>query len=327
MTSSRRRFVHLATGIAAMASVALALAGGAAWSQTARAIKIIVPYPPGGGADVLARLAANAVGSMQGPTMVVEDRPGAGTLIGTQDVVRAAPDGNTLLLANNALLLVPHERKLDYDPLTNLVPICNIAATPTVVVVNSSSPYHTLGQLLDAARAKPGILTYGAAPGAVSHVSVEMMLHPAKIQMTMVPFGGTPPQIAAIMGGQVDMAFVDYPAASGLLQAGKLRALAVGSLQRISQLPDVPTVAESGFKDYEMMLWYGFLAPAHTPEQTISQLSSWFAKVVQVPDAKARLASMGMDPVGVCGAPFAASLRKQYDEYGAVIRDANIKAE
>jgi tripartite-type tricarboxylate transporter receptor subunit TctC len=316
-----------AIAAAVVTAAAVLVAGGGAWSQASRPIKVVVPYPPGGGADVLARVVADQVGKMQGPTLVIENRPGAGTMIGTEDVVRAAPDGATLLFGNNSALLLPHLRKLDYDPLSSLDPICVIATTPTVIVVNATSPYRTLGDLLAAARAKPGALTFGAAPGGLSDVSFEMLLHPATVRMTMVPFTGTPPQIAAVLGGHVDTAFVDYPAAAGMVKAGKLRALAVGSLQRIAWLPDVPTVAESGYKDYEAELWYGVFAPARTPQQALAQFTAWFIKAVQAPEMRARLSTLGMNPAGTCGAPFAAFLRKQYDSYGRAIRDANIKAE
>jgi tripartite-type tricarboxylate transporter receptor subunit TctC len=320
----RRRSVRAAL-IAFFTAVLAFLAAGGALSEVL--VKVIVPYPPGGGADVLARVVADQVGNLHGPTMVVEDRPGAGTIIGTVDVVRATPDGTMLLFANNSSLLVPHLRKLDYDPLTSLAPICSVASTPTVIVVNSASPYRKLADLLDAARSKPGSLTYGAAPGAVSHVSVEMLLHASGNTMTMVPFPGTPPQVNAVLGGHVDLAFVDYPAASELLKAGKLRALAVASLKRIEWLPDVPTVAESGFPNFEMELWYGLFAPAKTPPQTVTELMGWFTKFEQVPDVPSRLAGLGMRPAHLCGDDFAAFLRKQYDRYGRIIRDANIKAE
>jgi tripartite-type tricarboxylate transporter receptor subunit TctC len=325
-----RKTAALAAVAAAAAVAAVAIcfvAVTAAWPQSARAIKIIVPYPPGGGADALARVVANTIGNMAGPTMVVENRPGAGTVIGSEDVVRAPADGNTLLITNNSSLLVPHLRQLDFDPLSSLEPICSVATTPTVIIVNSTSPYRTLDDLLGAARAKPGDLTYGAAPGAVSHVSFEMLLHPANIRMTLVPFSGTPPQVNAVLAGQVDAAFVDYPAAAGLLQAGQLRALATGSRARIDWLPDVPTVSESGFKDYEMELWYGYFAPARTPPQIISRLAQWFTKAVQVPDLRSRLMTQGMKPAGLCGAEFASYLRKQFDDYGRIITEANIKAE
>jgi tripartite-type tricarboxylate transporter receptor subunit TctC len=325
LRAARRRRSVRATLIAFFTAALAFLAAGGALSETR--VKVIVPYPPGGGADVLARVVADQVGNLHGPTMVVEDRPGAGTIIGTVDVVRATPDGTMLLFANNSSLLVPHLRKLDYDPLTSLAPICSVASTPTVIVVNSASSYRKLADLLDAARAKPGALTYGAAPGAVSHVSVEMLLHASGNTMTMVPFQGTPPQVNAVLGGHVDLAFVDYPAAAELLKAGKLRALAVASLKRIEWLPDVPTVSESGFPDFEMELWYGLFAPAKTPPQMVTELEGWLTKFEQVSDLKSRLAGLGMRPDNICGADFAAFLRKQYDGYGSIIRDANIKGE
>jgi tripartite-type tricarboxylate transporter receptor subunit TctC len=296
-----------------------------AWSE--RAIKVIIPYPPGGGADVVARIMADAIGNMHGPTIVVENRPGAGSVIGTRDVVRARPDGNTLLITNNAVAIVPHIRKLDYDTLSSLEPICMIATTPMVMIVSSTSPYRTLRDLLDTARAKPGDLTFGAAPGAKSHVDFAMILHPASIRMTLIPFNGTPSIVNAVLGGQVDAALVDYPAAAGLLQAGNLRAVAAGSRARVEWLPDVPTVSEAGLGDFALEVWYGLLAPAQVPQPIISQLAEWFSKAVKLPETRSRLAAQGMSPVDVCGAPFATHLRNQYDDYGRGIRDANIKAE
>jgi tripartite-type tricarboxylate transporter receptor subunit TctC len=325
MKRPHRAFLHLAAGAVALSIISVSLFDRSAWSE--QAIRAIIPYPPGGGADVVARIMADAIGNMHGPTIVVENRPGAGTVIGTRDVVRAKPDGNTLLITNNAVAIVPHIRKLDFDTLSSLEPICIIATTPTVIIVSSTSPYRTLSDLLNTARAKPADLTFGATPGAKSHVDFDMILHPASIRMTLVPFSGTPPIVNAILGGQVDAAFVDYPAAAGLLQAVRLRALAAGSRARIEWLPDVPTVSEAGFGDFEMEVWYGLLAPAQAPQTTISQLAEWFTKAAQLPETRSRLAAQGMNPVGVCGAPFASHLRKQYDDYGRVIREANIKAE
>jgi tripartite-type tricarboxylate transporter receptor subunit TctC len=318
-----RNALVLAVVVAAAAVSPAAIPG--ARSQTA--IKLIIPYPPAGGADVLARVLVNQIEDMHGPTMVVENRPGAGTMIGTEDVVRATPDGNTLLLTNNALLLVPHLRKVDYDPLSSLEPICNVASTPNIVIVNSASPYRSLGDLLGAARAKPGALTFGASIGALSQVTYEMLLHRANLQMTLVPFTGTAPEVEAVYAGQIDTAFVDYPPAQGLLQSGKLRALAAGSRTRIAWLPDVPTVSELGFPDFEIELWYGVFAPAHTAQQAVAQFAEWFSKAAQVPQVKSRLLTQGIDTMAVCGAPFADYLRQRFDEYGQVIRDANIRAE
>jgi len=310
-----------------LSAVLLFLPITAAWPQSARAIKLINPYPPGGGADVLARVLVNEIGNMGGPTLVVENRPGAGTVIGTQDAVRAAPDGNTLLITNNALLLAPHLRKLDFDPLTSLEPICSVGSTPTVVIVNSASPYHSLSDLVAAARHKTGGLTFGAGIGALSQVTYEMLMHRADFKMTLVPFTGTLPEVEAVYGGHIDTAFVDYPPARGLLQAGKLRALATGSRTRSDWLPSVPTVSELGYPGFEIDLWYGVFAPAHTPPSFVAQMAGWLAKAAQVPKVKALLRAQGIETTNVCGAPFAGDLRKRFAEYGQVIRDAHIKTE
>jgi tripartite-type tricarboxylate transporter receptor subunit TctC len=318
----RRWFVHLAAGAAFLFA-----ATEAASPQSARPIRVVVPYPPGGGADVLTRVIADAIGSLRGPTMVVDNRPGAGTVIGTTDVIRARPDGNTLLSSNNAIAIAPHMRKLEHDPLASLIPICSIATTPTIIIVSSASPYRTVDELIAAARAKPAELTFGATPGAKSDIDFEMILQPRGIRMTLVPFNGTPPLVNAVLGGQVDATFVDYPAAAGLLQAGKLRALAVGAHTRIESLPEVPTLAETGITDFSMEVWYGFFAPAQTPQPVISQLAGWITNAAALPETRSRLAIQGMSPLGVCDAPFAAFLRRQYDDYGRLIREADIKAQ
>jgi len=309
-----------------IAIVALAMAWpmSGARPQAARTVKVVVPYPPGGGADVVARVLANAIGEMRGPTMVVENRPGAGTVIGTEDVVHAAPDGNTLLMANNALDIVPHIRKLDFDPFVSLVPMCQLATTPTIIVVNSASPYRTLGELLNAARAKPGELTFGALPGALSDISWGMLLHRANVRMTLVPFTGTAPMVNALLGGQIDAVFVDYPSTAGLAQSGKLRVLATASAKRIDWLPDVPTVIETGYEGFVIELWYGVFAPAHTSHQTVTQFSEWFSKAALAPATQSRLLKQGIAATSICGSPFLAYLKNQYAEYGEVIRDADI---
>lgn len=310
-----------------LSAVFLLASASAAWPQSVRAIKLINPYPPGGGADVLARVLVQEIGNMGGPTLVVENRPGAGTVIGTQDAVRAAPDGYTLLFTNNALLLAPHLRKLDFDPLTSLEPICSVGSTPTVAIVNAASPYRSLNELIAAARRKAGGMTFGAGIGALSQVAYVMLMHRADFKMMLVPFTGTLPEVEAVYGGHIETAFVDYPPAQGLLQAGKLRALATGSGTRSDLLPNVPTVSELGYPGFEINLWYGVFAPARTPTPFVAQMAGWFAKAVQVPKVKTLLHTQGIETTGVCGAPFAADLRKRFDEYGQVIRDAHIKTE
>jgi len=305
----------------------LMMSGQAAWCQTARTIKIVVPYAPGSGPDILGRLLAEQVGRQNGPTMVVEDRPGAGTVIGTEAVARAAPDGNTVLIVAPSFVINPSLRKVNYD-LTNFEPICHLAATPMVLVVNGASPYRTLADLIDAARAKPGELTLGSGgPGSSLHIGFEILKRAAGVNMIYVPYTGNAPAINALLGGHLTSVFADYPTVVEQLKAGTLRALATAARTRVEPLPDVPTIAESGFKDYDLDIWYGLVAPAKTPNDALSQLAAWSSAAIKAPEMKPKLALQGLYPVATCGAEFGAHLRKQYDDYERVIREANIKAE
>ena len=307
--------------------IALALSGHGGRSQTTGTIKIIVPGPPGASNDTVARLLGEQVGRAERLTIVIENRPGAGNVIGTEAASRAAPDGNTLLINANPFVIDPHLRKLSYDPLTSFEPICHLVNSPLVIVVNSASPYRTLGDLLGAARAKPGELTLAAVgPGTASHIGFEVLKRAAKVDITFVPYLGNAPAISALMGQHVTSALTGYTVVAEQLKSGKLRALASATRTRSELLPDVPTVAESGYKDYEVDFWNGLVAPAKTPKATTSQLADWFTTALHVPEIKAKLLAQGLFPVGTCGADFAAHLRRQFDEYGRVIREANIRA-
>jgi tripartite-type tricarboxylate transporter receptor subunit TctC len=284
--------------------------------------------PPGGGTDILARLLAEQIGRAQGPTMVVENRPGAGTIIATEAASRAAPDGNTVLVIANSFVINPNLKRLNYDPLTSFEPICFLTRSPNVLVVNTSSPYRAVADLLNAARVKPGTLTLASVgPATTQHIAIEVLKRVANVNMIYVPYPGDAPAVSALLGEHVTSAMVTYPAAAEQLKAGKLRALATASRSRIEPLPDVPTVAESGYQDYEADTWFGVVAPAKTPAETISQLAGWFSSAVQATETKPKLIAQGHFPVAICGADFAAHLRKQYDDYGRVIREANIKTE
>jgi tripartite-type tricarboxylate transporter receptor subunit TctC len=321
------RIGHAVTAAASLAFVALALVALDATAQSLRAIKIVVPYPPGGGIDVLARIMADEISRTQAGTIVIDNHPGAGTVIATESVSRANPDGNTILIVNNTFLVAPHLHKLNYDPLTSFEPIARVAITPTVIVVRNDSPYRDLGQLLAAARLKPGELTIASAPGASLQLGFERLQQAASVRLTFVPYPGTTPAVSAVLGGHVVSAIADYPAAAGQLQAGTVRALATGSPQRIEWLPNVPAVAESGFPGYDVQLWYGFVAPAKTQGTVVAQLAELFTTAAASPAIKARLAAQGIKPEIMNGREFAAALRKQYAEYGAIIRSANMKAE
>ena len=323
-----RRWRRLLVGTLCLAAVLLSASSQReAWSQT-RQIKIVVPLPPGGAGDSVARLLAEQVGRTRGPKVVIENRPGAGSVIGTEAVSRAAPDGNTLLINAPYLLIAPQLRKLNYDPLTGLEPICYLVSSPGIIVVNSASPYRTLADLLADARAKPGALSLASVgPGTAQQIGFETLKRAANVDMTYVPYPGGAPAISALLGGHVTSVFAEYAPLAEHLSAGTLRALATTSRTRIDSLPDLPTVAESGYKDYEVDFWWSLFAPAMTPKEVVAQLAGWFTAAMQAPEVKSKLVAQGFAPVGMCGPDFAALLRRQFDEYGRVIREANIKAE
>jgi tripartite-type tricarboxylate transporter receptor subunit TctC len=320
----RRKFLYLAAG----AAVSTLLFSTGAWSQAARTIKVVVPFAAGGPTDILARLLVEHISRVQGLTMFVENRPGAMTAIGTEAVSRAAPDGNSLLITGSAFVSTPLLRTVSYNPLTSFEPICQLVSATSLILVNSASPYRTLADLLDAARAKPGDLTLASfGPAAVEQIAFEMLKHVTKVNMTFVPYSGYAPAVNALLGGHVTSVLADYSSSAEHLKAGKLRAIATASRTRLEALPDLPTVAESGYQDFEVDLWWGLYAPAKTPKETIFRLAGWFATALQVPEIKEKLAVQELYPAGICGLEFKALIRKQYDEFARAIRESNFKLE
>jgi tripartite-type tricarboxylate transporter receptor subunit TctC len=296
--------------------------------QAARTIRIVVPFPAGGSADILARLLGEQINKANGPTVVIENRPGGGASIAYEAVARAAPDGNTLVINGNSIVINPNLRKVNYDPITSFEPICYLVSSPNLIVVNSDSPYRTLNDYIAAARAKPGELAFAAVgPATTQHIGFEQFKRLANINVTYVPYTGGAPAITALLGGHVSAALQNYSEAVEQLNAGKLRALASLTRARIPPLPNVPTAAELGLKDYEVEVWFGVLAPAKTPKDVTAQLATWFKAAMQAPDVKQKLNNLGLYPVGTCLDDFAAHIRKQFDDYGRIIREANIKAE
>ena len=330
MRRSRRAFLHLTRAVAVLAVafvVPVVVTNQEAQSQPRRIVKIVVPLPAGGTADILARILGEQISRDRGVTVVIENRAGAGTIIGTEAVSRAAPDGNTLLLTATGLVISPHLRKVNYNPITSFEPICQLTSTPLVVVVNSASPYRSLGEFLDAGRAKPGALTVAGVPATISQIAFEMLKRAANVDLTFVPYAGGAPAVNDLLGGHVTSVLLPLAGLTEQVKAGPLRALASTTKARMEALPDLPTIAELGHKEYEADFWNGVLAPAKTPKETVSQLADWFVAAMQVPEVKAKLVAQGFFPVGSCGADFAALLRKQHDEFGRIVHDANIKAD
>jgi tripartite-type tricarboxylate transporter receptor subunit TctC len=314
---------RLAIVVAAVGLVA-SLAPNAG-SQPAGTIKIVVPYTPGSGPDILSRLMAEQIGRAQGPTVVVENRPGGGTVIGTESVERAEPDGHTVLLVANSFVANPALKRASYDPTRSFEPVCYLAATPMVLVVLASSPYRTLNDLIAAARAKPGEIAFASGgPGSSLHVAIEVLKAAANINVTYVPYGGTAPAINALMGNHVAAVWADYPTVVSQLSSGALRGLVTTSRTRVEALPEVPTLIETGISNYEADIFYGIVAPAKTPPEMLNRLSGWLIGALKAPDMKPKLAQQGLFPVGICGAEFGAYVQRMVDDYTRIIREANI---
>ncbi len=322
------RWLHQAAIVTALATLAIASAHRDARSETARTIKFIVPSAPAGVNDIMARLLGDQVARAQNVTVVIDNRPGAGEVIGTETAMRAAPDGNTVLFVANPFVINPHLRKTSYHPVASFEPICLLTRAPTLIVVHAASPYRTLSDLLDDARKRPGQVTIASiGPGSPYHLGVEELKRAANAELVFVPYQGNALAVNALLGQHVTAMFGTYSNVAQQLKAGTLRAIAAGKRSRIEPLLDLPTVAEQGFKDYDVDAWFAALAPAKTPNDAVAQLAQWFTAAMQVPEAKEKLAAQGLYPVAACGADFTAHLRRQFDDYGRVIREANIKGE
>jgi tripartite-type tricarboxylate transporter receptor subunit TctC len=276
---------------------------------------------------MIARLLTEQVRRSNGRRFVIETRPGAGTMIGSEAVARSPADGRTLLINAPFLLIGPHLQKLNFDPLAGLEPVCHLVSSPGVLVVNTTSPYHSFADLIHAVRVHPGQMTFASAgPGTTHHIGFAKLKRDSGLDFIYVPFSGGGPAINALLGNHVTAVLAEYAPLSAHLKAGALRPIAVTSTARMSSLPDVPTVGES-YPGFEVDFWWGLFAPAHTPEAVVSQLTKWFTEAMQEPALKTRLIDLGFFPAGICGKDFAELLRKQYEDYGRVIRDAKIGAD
>ncbi len=312
--------------------IALLLAAGGAIAQAypAKPVHLVVPFPPSGGNDVFARLLAQKLSEAWKQQVLVENRPGAGGNVGTAFAAHAAPDGYTLLLGhtgtlaiNPALYAMP-----GYDPQRDFVPIGLLASAPLVLVVHPGTTIRSVGDVVALAKAKPGELNYASSGnGTGSHLSGELLQALAGIKLTHVPYKGTSPAITDLIGGQVPMMFSVIPTALPQIRAGKLRAVAVTGAQRMPQLPDVPTVAESGVPGFESTLAYGILAPRGTPEAVIEEIRAQIARIAATREWRERLEFEGAVPLSGSPAEFAALIRVQGEKWEKVIRTAGIKPE
>lgn len=294
-----------------------------------RPIRMISPYEPGGGVDIMARMVAQNLARELGVSVVVENRPGAGGVVGTQVLTAAAPDGYTLILDSpSPLVVAPYlMKKLNYDPQKDLQPISLIADVPAVLLVKNDSPIHTVKDLLDLARKEPGKLTFSSSGlGGTAHLSAQLLKVLADVDMLHVPYKGTAPAIQAVMAGEVTMTFADMTAGLAFAKNHQLRAVAVTTPHRSPALPDVPTVAET-VPGYAASVWYGVLAPKNTPRPIVEKLNREIVKFVHAPAVNKMLVDEGAEPKGTTPEAFQAFLRSESERWGKVIRKSGLEPQ
>ncbi len=326
MTLDRRRLLGLGT----VAALGAGLGPARAADFPTRPLKIVVPYAPGGGADSVARIVAKRVSETIGQPIVIENKGGAGAILGTEQVARAEPDGYTLLLGQSGPISINPAvyRSLPYDPVKDFAPITMTTAYPYVLVVNATLPAKTLAEFVALARAKPDAMNYGSTGvGAANHLVAELFDQKAGIRMTHVPYRGTALAVGDLVAGQLTVVFGDPVSVLPHIKSGKLRALAVTSLERSTVAPEVPTVAESGYPGFEALAWHGILAPARTPPAVVKLLNEQIVKALQDPATRDLLVNQAMQTVGNTPEAFAAFIAKDIATWKAVAADARVSVE
>jgi tripartite-type tricarboxylate transporter receptor subunit TctC len=326
MTLLARRFSRAALAalvvVACLASPALA---ADAWPS--KPVRIVVPSPPGDGSDLTARVVADKLQAALGQPFIVENKPGAGGVVAAELVAHSAPDGYTLIMGNagshgiNAAVYT----KLTYDAVASFAPISMISYSPNVLVVNPASPIHTVQDLVNAARAKPGAIDFASGgQGSSAHMSMELFKYLTKTDLHHIPYKGATPALTDIIAGTVPLGFFNLPPAMGHIHSGKVRALAVTTAERWPALPDVPTVAEAGVPGFETVAWFGLLAPAATPRPIVERLATEIRKIVAMPDVKARIEATGAKEVGSTPEEFAKRIHDDVAKWKRVAAAANV---
>lgn len=324
--------MHRITG-ALLATATLFIAGiqpAAAQSYPDRPIRLIVPFPPGGGTDSIAREAANKVASTNGWNIVTENRPGAGGNLGIDAVAKAPADGYTIGLGQTSNLAINPTlySSLPYDPETDLVPIGQVASAPLVLVVSTESPYKTIEEILAFARENPTELDYATSGnGTVAHLTVEQLQKLAGIQFTHIPYKGAAQGANDLIGGQVDMYMSSVPTLIGHIRNGKMRAIAVTSLNRTDDLPDVPTLAESGFPGFEAVTWFGLVGPKGMPPEAVQKLNTAFNAALQAEDVRAKYATQGAEASPGTAEAFGELIRTEKARWGQIVKDAGARVD
>jgi len=310
------------------AAFAFALTAEPAFAQSlaGKTVKIVVPYAAGGTGDVLARVLAQAVTQKTGQAIIVEDRPGASSIVGTEYAARAVPDGTTVLLVENPFILSAIIFPGHYDAVTAFEPLCYVAATPAVLAVSSKSDIQTLADFVKLAKSKAGAVSYGSTgPASIAHIAGELLKRDAKADITYVPYPGSPPAMNATLAGTITAVMANYSDLKGQIDSGALRPIAVPAKKRSAALPNVPTLAENGFNDVEAAVWFGFVVPAKTPKDVTAQLSQYISDAITAPAVVDRLKSQGMFINLFCGADFGKFLAEEHRTYTQFTAEFNIK--
>ena len=321
--------MRLSDALVLVAAVFLVAPPASAQQFPAKPLRIVVPFPPGGAADITSRVLAEHLAKGLGQPVLVDNRPGGSTLIGGEIVARAAPDGHTLLVVFPSFVINPAVRpKMPFDPLRDFRAVGQTMSVPMVIAVHPSLPARTLQELIELARAKPGTLAYGTPGiGTTHHVVGEMFRLAAKIDIVHAPFQGGAPALAAVSGGHIPMIYANSTEVAQAVKAGKIRALVVTSAQRSEVLPEVPTMREAGYPELEATNWAGIVAPAATPPAAIGRLNAELVRALRTADVQDKFKTYGMTPEPGAAERFDAFLQSEAARYAKVVREAGVKAD
>jgi tripartite-type tricarboxylate transporter receptor subunit TctC len=316
--------------IIALCAATLCHAAVAAEKDTwpAKSIRILVPTPPGGGNDIMARMAAQKMNEHWSQAVVVDNRPGAGGQIAMETSARAAPDGYTLLLGTTNLTVLPSMTRVAYDPIRDFVPVSLMATSANLLLVHPAVEAKTVQQLLALARTKPGLLNYASGSVASSsQLAAELMKSMAHVSITHVPYKGAGPALVDLLAGQVQIMFSNPAASAAYVRAGRLRALAATSEKRLPDFPELPTVAESGLPGYEASTWWGLLAPRGTPAPIVSQVNQVISNAITAGEVRSRIAALGAQPAGGPPQQLAELIRNELPKWTRVVKEAGIRLD
>lgn len=313
----------------AFASASLFTVTAQAQSWPSKPIRMIVPFPAGGGTDMITREITNKLAG-SGYTFVVENKPGSGGNLGVDTVAKAAPDGYTLVMGQTSNLAINPTlyAKLPYDPVKDLTPVSLVANSPLVIVTGASSPYKTLADVVKAAKEKPASINYATSGnGTVSHLAAESFQRAAGITLTHIPYKGAAQGATDVISGQVQLYVSTIPTLLGHIKSGKMRPIAVTSLQRVDDLKDVPTISESGYKNFESIAWFGILGPANLPKDVVAKLNSDITKALKDPELDRKLGEQGADVATSTPEQFAKLIRDDIPRWGKLVKDSGAKVD